>query len=318
MLSKFRAFVFQIFLVTLLPKPIRSNHGNAKADVPFAKFSGVLSLIFFIGLVLPAATLRAEDQVEIQSEVELTNFAFANYLGSGFYSSSNVNVFIIKVPFSTTLKAPTETEAGWVINYPVTLGITNISDDFDGVEGVPDLNDVGTISVVPGLEYLYPMLSNWHLAPFVDLGIARDVSNEVNVRVRGGGVKSFVNFDFDASWFTFANRLLYADQKNLDSGDESSFAVFETALEYTMPTRYTIGGSAVNVGYYFVNYHYLNDLVLVDFLDTRISLQDKNEIGFTFTLPKHSWLPDNSELGLGVQVTKDTELYRFVIGAPFF
>ena len=278
-------------------------------------------LIFFLGLGLPATDLHSAQSSEVSaqsSEVELTNFAFANYLGSGFYSSSNVDVFIVKVPFLTTLKEATETEAGWVVNYPVSLGITNISDDFDGVEGVPDLNDIGTVSVVPGLEYIYPMLSNWHLAPFLDLGIARDVSNEVNIRVRGGGVKSFVTFDFDKTWMVLANRLLYADQKNLDSENESSFAVFETALKYTTPTRYTIGGSVVNVGYYFINYHYMDDLVLVDSLDSKISLQDKNEIGFTFTLPKHSWLPDNSELGLGIQATKDTELYRLVIGAPFF
>ncbi len=62
---------------------------------------------------------------------------------------------------------------------------------------------------------------NWHLAPFADLGIARDVSNEVSFRVRGAGVKSFATFDFDETWLIFANRLLYADQKNLDSGDES-------------------------------------------------------------------------------------------------
>jgi hypothetical protein len=284
------------------------------ADLPMWKMPAALLLVVFPGLVIPPAALHGADN----SEVELTNFAFANYLGSGFYSSSNVDVFIVKIPFFSTLKAPTETEAGLVINYPVSLGITNINDDLEGVEGVPGLNDIGTVSVIPGLEYIFPVLSNWHLAPFVDTGIARDVSNEVNVRVRGGGIKSFVTFDFDSSWLIFANRLLYADQKNLDSGDESSFAVFETALEYTLPTSFTIEGSAVNVGYYFVNYHYLDDLVLVDFLDTRISLQDKNEFGFTFTLPKHSWLPDNSQLGLGVQVTRDTELYRFVIGAPFF
>jgi len=271
-------------------------------------------LALLLGLAFVATELYSAER----AEVELTNFAFANYLGSGFYSSDNVNVFIVKVPFSSTLEAPTETEAGWILNYPVTLGITNISDDFDDVEGVPDLNDIGTVSVVPGLEYLYPVLDNWYLAPFADFGIARDVTNEVNVRVRGAGVKSFVTFDFDASWLIFGNRLLYADQKNLDSGDDSNFAVFETALEYTMPTSFTIGGSAVNVGYYIVNYHYLDDLVLADYLDDRISLQDKNEAGFTFTLPKHSWLPDNAEVGFGVQVSKDTELYRLVIGAPFF
>ena len=301
-----------------LPGSSRSNRCFAKANVPFAKISGPLLLALTLGLVLPAAVLQAQEVREIESDIELTNFAFANYLGTGFYSSRNIQVFILKLPFSTTLKQATETDPGWVFHYPVSLGVTNIKDSLVGVEDIPGLNDVGTISVVPGLEYVYPMASNWHLLPFIDFGIARDVSNGVNVRVRGTGVKSFATFDFDKSWLTFANRLLYADQKNLDSGNESSFAVFETALEYSLPTNVTIAGSAIKVSYYFINYHYLDDLVLLDLPHARISLQDKNEVGFTFTLPTHSWLPDNSRLGLGVQLTKDTELYRFVIGAPFF
>ena len=278
-------------------------------------------LILFLCLVIPTADLYSAQEAEAisqKSELELTNFAFANYLGSGLYSSSGGRVFIVKAPFFKTLRAPTETEAGWIFNYPVSVGITNISDEFDEIEGIPDLDDIGTVSVIPGLEYIYPILSTWHLAPFLDMGIARDFVNDVSIRVRGAGVKSYVTFDFDKTWLIFANRLLYADQKNLDSRDESSFSVFETALKYTTPTNYTIGGSAVNLSYYFINYHYLDDLVLIDAPDAQISLQNKNEIGFTFTLPKHSWLPDNSELGLGVQVTQDAELYRFVIGAPFF
>jgi len=284
----------------------------------YAGYIGPLLLILFLGLVLPAATLHAQEVRKIESDIELTNFAFANYLGTGFYSSSSIDVFIVKLPFSTTLKEATETEAGWVVHYPVSLGATNIKDSLVGVEGIPGLNDIGTVSVVPGLEYVYPMASNWHLLPFVDFGIARDVSNEIDVRVRGAGVKSFATFDFDKSWLIFANRLLYADQKNLDSGNESSFAVFETGLDYSLPTNITIGGSAVNVSYYFINYHYLDDLVLLDLPHAQISLEDKNEVGFTFTLPKHSWLPDDFQLGLGVQVTRDNELYRIVIGTPFF
>jgi len=311
-------FIDRMFQMNPLPRPIGSNRGIKKAELFCGKLSGPLLLAFFLGLVIPAATVHAANERGIESEFELTNFAFANYLGSGFYSSGDSTVFIVKLPLSTTLRQVTETEPGWVVNYPVSLGLANIDDDFLGIEDIPGLSDIGTISAIPGIEYVYPVLSNWQLAPFLDLGIARDVRNDISVRVRGTGVKSFVTFDYDASWLTFANRLLQADQKNLDSGDKSDFAVFETALEYTLPTSFTLGESAVDVSYYFINYHYLNELVLFESVDSRISLEDKNEVGFTFILQKHSWLPDNFQLGLGIQVTKNTNLYRIVIGAPFF
>ena len=268
--------------------------------------------------MVPAANVYSGDQ----SEVELINFAFSNYLGTGFYASDSGEVFILKIPMSTTLRPMTDNETGWVFQYPVTLGASNIDDTalrrVPEEDDIPDLNDVGTLSIVPGIEYLYPVSPNWHLIPFFDLGIARDLANEDNVWVLGAGIKSFVTFDLDGKWLTFGNRLLYANQENFDQANNSNFAVFETGLDYNIPTKTTINGSTIYVSFYYINYYYIEDLILVDYLDDRISLENKNEFGLTVSLPKYSWLPDNSRLGFGVQVTKDDDLYRLVFGAPFF
>jgi hypothetical protein len=210
----------------------------------------------------------------------------------------------------------TSNDPGWVITYPVTLGVANIDQIVEGE--VPGLDHVGTISIIPGIEYHYPVLHNWRLVPFFDLGIARDLANNVNIRVLGTGAKSFATFDFDRKRLTLGNRFLYADQKNLDRGGNSNFAVFETALDYNIPTDFTVHGSFIDYSFYYINYFYLKDLVLVDALDNPISLENKNEIGFTFSIPEYSWLPGESRLGFGVQFTKDAELYRVVFGMPFF
>ena len=253
---------------------------------------------------------------ETRSDVELINFAFGNYLGSGFYASDGGEVFLLKIPLSTTIRPMTSNDPGWSIRYPVTLGIANIDEIIDG--NTPTVDHVGTISVVPGIEYYYPVLRNWYLVPFFDMGIARDMINNIDIRVLGTGVRSYATFDFDRNRLTLGNRFLFADQRNLDIDHNSNFAVFETALDYNIPTDFTIHGSFIDFGFYFINYFYLKDLVLVDYLDNAISLENKNEIGFTVSLPEYSWLPDNSRLGLGVQITRDAELYRIVFGMPFF
>jgi hypothetical protein len=56
----------------------------------------------------------------------------------------------------------------------------------------------------------------------------------------------------------------------------------------------------------------------VDTLDARISLENKNEVGFTVSIPDVAWLPDDTRLGFGVQMTKDANLYRISFGTPFF
>jgi hypothetical protein len=267
-------------------------------------------------MVLTSTIPLSESHSEDATETEQINFAFGNYLGTGFYASGGGEVFILRIPLSTTLRPMTSNDPGWVISYPVTLGVANIEEIVDGE--VPTLGHVGTVSVVPGVEYHYPALQNWQLIPFFDLGLARDLVNNINIRVLGTGVKSFVTFDFDRKRLTLGNRFLYADQRNTETEQNSNFAVFETALDYNIPTDLTIHGSYMDFSLYFINYYYLKDLVLVDNLDNSISLENKNEIGFTFSLPEYSWLPGNSRLGFGVQITKNEELYRIVFGMPFF
>jgi hypothetical protein len=275
-----------------------------------------LLLICLLSMDLPAADTFSDDT----SEVELTNFAFANYLGSGLYSSGNQKLFIFRVPLSTDLTEVTKEKGGLRLNYPIALGagVIDADRDFPEIGEVLDLNNFVTLSVVPGLEYVLPVTDIWSLLPFIDLGIAQDFVNETTVGVGGIGAKSFVSLEFDHSRLIIANRLLYAEQENLDSGFNTHFTSFESGLEYIVPTSYTYNGSLVSFSVYYINYYYPDELVLGGSVENRISLQNKNEVGFTFTLPKHGWLPDNSQLGLGVQVTKDTDLYRIVLGTPFF
>jgi len=269
-------------------------------------------LVFVLSNTLLASKVYCEEQ----SEAELINFAFGNYLGTGFYTSGGGEVFILRIPLSTTLRLMTSNDPGWVITYPVTLGVANVDQIVDGA--IPTLDHVGTVSVIPGVEYHYPVLRNWQLIPFFDLGVARDLANGINIRVLGAGAKSFATFDFDRQRLTLGNRFLYADQKNLEASSNSNFAVFETALDYNIPTDFTIHGSFIDISFYFINYYYLKDLVLIDFLDNPISLENKNEIGFTFSLPDYKWLPNDSRLGFGVQITRTANLYRIVFGMPFF
>lgn len=271
-----------------------------------------LVLMLVLSFALPMSTADAEDT----SEIELINFAFGNYLGTGFYASGGGDVFILRIPLSTALRPMTSNDPGWVITYPITVGVANIEEITDG--NLPTLDHVGTASIIPGVEFHYPARHNWRLIPFFDFGVARDLANNVNIRVLGAGVKSFLTFDFDRDRLTVGNRFLYADQRNSETGQNSNFAVFETALDYNIPTDITIKGSYMDFSLYFINYYYLKDLVLVQALDNPISLENKNEIGFTFSIPEFGPIPSDTRLGFGVQITKDARLYRIVFGMPFF
>jgi len=67
------------------------------------------------------------------------------------------------MPFEHAIIEKTDTEAGWVLNLPITIGFINF--DSLQLEELPGVNDVGTITFLPGLEYQYPVTPNWTLIP---------------------------------------------------------------------------------------------------------------------------------------------------------
>ncbi len=298
--------------MTLLLWLVDANRNTQRPSTSIFILTSRLLLVFLLSVTVHPADVYGQDQ----SEFELANFAFGNYFGTGLYTSNTGEVFVLKIPLSTNLGSATDDEPQWVINYPITVGTTSIKEISAGA--IPDLNDVGTLSIIPSLEFHYPVSPDWRLIPFVDLGIAKNLDSGKNRLVTGAGVKSFVAFDYGKHRLILGNRLLYAEQESFEKDSKSDFAVFETGLDYSIPINHTVPGSRINLSFYYINYYYLEDLVLLDILDARIPLENKNEFGFTVSLPKYSWLPDKSRIGLGVQISKSDDYYRLVFGAPFF
>ena len=127
--------------------------------------------------MMPLFPTALHAQVQALNADDLTNFAFARYLGSGFYTTGDIRIFVLQLPLTSQLKPLTRDEYGLVLQYPLTLGFTDVS--FEGIAdgNIPDINDVATLSFVPGLEFQYQVLDNWMLAPFADLGFAHDLGS---------------------------------------------------------------------------------------------------------------------------------------------
>jgi hypothetical protein len=156
------------------------------------------------------------------------------------------------------------------------------------------------------------------VAPFVDLGVARDLRSDSTSGLFGLGVKSFVDVEVGDDVLTFGNRLLYAEQNNRDGDGSSSFTVLQTGLDYRFKSLRTGNGRRLDLGVYYIFNHYLNDFAVPRALETTISFSDTHELGFTFNLPPLAWLPQDPRLGFGVQFVDGVEIYRLVFGAPLF
>jgi len=151
-----------------------------------------LLLLFVSGPVLAAQPLTREEQAVI-------NFGFATQLGSGVYSVSGRTLQIYNVPFGYTLPAADGAKVRVRLKLPVTIGIADFK-PIDVVEsGLPEGLD--SLSFVPGVEVQIAVSENWQLEPFIEAGVARDLSNELDQHVYAGGLRSVYGFDRgDTRW----------------------------------------------------------------------------------------------------------------------
>ncbi|MBE9567623.1 MAG: hypothetical protein IMF14_02930 [Proteobacteria bacterium] len=245
----------------------------------------------------------------------LTNFAFASYLGTGFYTTSGQKVFVLQLPFEHEIRKKTSTEEGWVLKLPVTIGIIN----FDGLdtEELPGISDVTTITFLPGIEYRHPVTLNWTLSPFADYGFARDLNNTTNVLVMGTGIKSHFNFSLGSQYFTLGNRLLYARERSRLSSNDSDYTLVETGISYNLPRGFSFANKPLFANIYYINFYYPNNLVFLENTRNPIRIGVEHEFGFTISNIPDFLFFERPQLGLGIRYGNNVKVYRLIFGMPF-
>jgi hypothetical protein len=79
-------------------------------------------------------------------------------------------------------------------------------------------------------------------------------------------------------------------------------------------------GRETDLGLYYMNFVFSDDLSLTDVSDKVDSLNIQNEVGFTFgaSRPVEHTLIGRPRIGLGVRFDNGERLYRLFLGFPFF
>ncbi len=283
------------------------------------------TLPLFALLLYLLASTNSVAATENEGSFGLTSFAFASYLGTGFYTTSGQNVFVLQLPYEHIIKEKTDTEAGWVLKLPITVGFIN----FDSIliESLPGLNDVGTVTFLPGLEYQYPAAVNWTVIPFVDYGFARELNAASNVLIIGAGIKSHYEVHFKNAMFTLGNRFLYAREhtsqertsggKTFSSTADADYTLIETGLNYRVTSNYSFDGEPLYTNLYYINFYYPNNLVFFEQTPNPIRVGVEHEIGITFSNIPDFLFFKKPQIGFGIRLGKDTRVYRLIFGMPF-
>jgi hypothetical protein len=218
-------------------------------------------------------------------------WAYSAYFGTGVYSVDNDETsYVIRVAPSWRIREASLDERGnrtigWRLRVPIAFGLHDF--DTSAFGATLSLDNVSTLTAVPGVEFDIPMAQRWSLRPFAAFGWGAQLGGGSSAWVYWAGVKSRVAFSADGFDWAIVNALTYSgyNDDRSASGAHTSSRVLPllTAFEFDRPTSKKIGGELVHL-YWTLGYtDYLADEpLLLGSLVSSMHIDDEWEIGMAF------------------------------------
>jgi hypothetical protein len=251
----------------------------------------------------PGAGAQAADE-------NVINYAYATWVGSGYYIVGNQRAFILRGNFTWTLRDWDGQNWGLEVLLPATIGWYNLA----------DLTDVGAVTFVPGIRIVYPVSETWWLKPYGQFGIGTDFSDGDTVAIGGAGIKSLALFPLkNGIELELGNNLAYGDNSKSDESQaDNGFSLFEIGLNSRWPINWTLFDRRTCLNVYFVYTDFLNELVFFNFDKFNNKLTRLYTFGVTLEgRPKFSILGfEFGGIGLDVSLGDDYFGIGFNTGFP--
>jgi len=214
---------------------------------PVPIYRPILFIIFAVAIYLFLPGKQAAWAGD--SSEDVINYAYSSWIGSGFYKLGDRTVYLLRAPFSHTLREADSENWGMELLLPATIGF---HDNDDG--------NNGTFTFVPGLRLSYPVLDNWWLKPFGQIGFGKDFSGSDVALIYGVGIKSLATFDLKSSELDFGTAFTWADQHQSGGGSDNGFSMVDIGLNSRWPTDITVLDRKSDLNLFFVYTEFVNDL----------------------------------------------------------
>jgi len=235
--------------------------------------------IFAILLLLAAFTEgRAQSaSPRFSSELDPSNFALAAFLGSGIYDVGGRQAYVIRAPMGFTLRREEGNPFGLRLSITPTFGFFDLK--FSDVGDFQLPSSLSTFSLLPGIEFQVPILSNWRLDPFLRAGPAWEFDGGTTTWVFGMGVDSRAEFPTRGSRFLLWNTLLWAGNRESDLSSRDDFARVDTQLEWLFPIGWRLHRTKTEIGPYTRSEIYFDALLVAPPAGEPLVIRHRYEIG---------------------------------------
>jgi hypothetical protein len=217
----------------------------------------------------------AQTAITATEAESLVNYAYGTLFGTGFYELDGRSVAILQFPIGFDLRDAQKKRFGMRFELPVAVGLQNY--DFASIPEF-DLDNLATLSVMPGMKFSFLLKERWTLVPSVYVGYGQDITNHIGSILYGAGLSSRYKFKLDKPRLTFGTNVI-ANGYTPDQGPARFITRFGVGLDALFPTGMTLGDRDLLVGTFGIAYMFLNELEVRSPTEGVIKIRNQYEIG---------------------------------------
>ena len=246
------------------------------------------------------------------------NYAYAVFTGTGKYSLNDRTIYVFRAPLEFDLK-PVNYDAGETLGLtlllPVAMGLTN----FEDIDELPELSvdDVQSVSIVPGVEFPFALKQNWLLMPFAHAGLGVDTKSNSETFIWGTGIRSSATLGEDGNWLVGAE-FLWAGERPNNNDPDNDFVRWGFGAEYKIPSERQLFGRRISWHARLIQWYFSNAVVFKPPL-LPFRLEKSTEIGIAigFSRPLNILGYKLRQAGIGFEKSDDYEAITLYASFPF-
>ncbi len=248
----------------------------------------VLALPVFVPCIVLCIFLRAQPVLGQEAEIDVPTVSYihAAVLGTGTYTLHGRRVSMLKMPFSWKQRPATPESVGWRWLFPTVLGYDDLSSvDSDFIAALlPD--QLITLTVMPGVEFIYPVNEHWYIKPFVELGVGHDFNDHETAALTQLGVRSLSPFEFGENWqLRLGAAARWAGEYQLDAHERNAFGIVDLGADVRRNLPWRLFDQRLNLGAYYIYQRYMPEWAAGEAVDWESEARELHEFGVSLGVP---------------------------------
>ena len=219
-------------------------------------------------------------------EPNAVHWAYSAYFGTGWYKvRDEKEVFVLRTSPKRALREAGlsdlgERTVGIDVKLTITAGLDSFS--FDDLPGAIRIDNLASLSAMPGIDITVPVNERWTLRPHASIGWGRILGESDSAWAYWAGLKSRYAFVKDKLDWAVVNSIAYVGYTPSE-GSAADFWPLMAGVEFDYPLAVkTSGGEQLFLRWHGTYTTFGNDLDLDFIIGLSEPIRDQWELGFSF------------------------------------